>query len=182
MRKIPTLFKRTTNTYLVYNEVTPGCEWMLAGEGTPTRKFDGTACLIKDGLLYKRYTHDPKRRRIPPAGFFPAQNPDPITGRTPGWVPISEGPEDHWHRAAYRYGDCLRDGTHELCGPCIQGNPEHLRMHTLIPHGRDVLQSCPREYHAIRAWMENIDIEGVVWHHPDGRMCKLKKKDFGFLR
>jgi hypothetical protein len=24
------------------------------------------------------------------------------------------------------------------------------------------------------------DIEGIVWHHPDGRMVKIKKKDFGY--
>ena len=23
-------------------------------------------------------------------------------------------------------------------------------------------------------------VEGIVWHHPDGRMVKIKRKDFGF--
>ena len=24
-----------------------------------------------------------------------------------------------------------------------------------------------------------LDIEGIVWHHPDGRMAKIKRRDFG---
>jgi hypothetical protein len=38
----------------VVNQVHPGCEWVLAGEGVATRKLDGTCCLIRDGKLYKR--------------------------------------------------------------------------------------------------------------------------------
>ena len=26
----------------------------------------------------------------------------------------------------------------------------------------------------------NKFLEGVVWHHPDGRMVKIKRKDFGY--
>lgn len=27
-----------------------------------------------------------------------------------------------------------------------------------------------------------IDGEGIVFHHPDGRMCKIRKSDFGIKR
>jgi hypothetical protein len=34
---------------------------------------------------------------------------------------------------------------------------------------------------ALRAGMIT-NIEGIVWHHPDGRMAKLKLRDFGVKR
>jgi hypothetical protein len=58
MQKIPCLFQRDQSQgrdTLVRDEVTPGCEWVLEGEGIATRKWDGTCCLIRDGKLYKRY-------------------------------------------------------------------------------------------------------------------------------
>lgn len=45
MRKIPTLFVREflpNHKILITDQVTPGCEWVLAGEGVATRKLDGT--------------------------------------------------------------------------------------------------------------------------------------------
>jgi hypothetical protein len=46
MRKIVSLFKRDyEGTRLVHDEAVPGAEWVLAGEGTATRKFDGTCCI-----------------------------------------------------------------------------------------------------------------------------------------
>ena len=57
MKKIKSLFKRDygSGTRLVYNEVVEDSEWVLNGEGTPTRKFDGSCCAIIDGEIYKRY-------------------------------------------------------------------------------------------------------------------------------
>lgn len=34
----------------------------------------------------------------------------------------------------------------------------------------------------LRSYLANKDIEGIVWHHPDGRMVKIKGKDFGLKR
>jgi len=34
----------------------------------------------------------------------------------------------------------------------------------------------------LRDWIKPLDIEGLVFHHPDGRMAKIKKRDFGFRR
>ena len=48
MKKIISLFQRNYNTdRLVRNEVVPGAEWVLAGEGTPTRKYDGVCTMIR---------------------------------------------------------------------------------------------------------------------------------------
>ena len=42
---------------------------------------------------------------------------------------------------------------------------------------------APRTFDALRAFLaDHDDIEGIVWHHPDGRMVKIKGKDFGIKR
>jgi len=178
MKKIISLFRRNYDgDRLVRDEVVPGAEWVPSGEGVATRKWDGTCCMVRGGRLFKRY--DVKKGRTPPHGFEPAQDPDVTTGHWPGWLPVSDGPEDAWHREAF-IGDEI-DGTYELCGPKIQGNPELLDRHELIPH--DFLPvDAPRTFAGLREWLATAGIEGVVWHHPDGRMVKIKAKDFGIRR
>jgi Family of unknown function (DUF5565) len=178
MEKIISLFKRNYETdHLVRNEIVEGAEWVLKGEGIATRKWDGTCCLVKDGILYKRY--DAKADKEPPKGFIAAQDPDPKTGHWPGWLEISSGPEDKWHREA---AGASSDGTYELCGPKINGNKEKLENHKLIKHGEEQYPQFPRTFEGIKKHFETTDIEGVVWHNPDGRMVKIKKRDFGIRR
>ena len=55
--------------------------------------------------------------------------------------------------------------------------PEKFEKHTLVPHGKEMLEA-PRTFYALKEWFKDKEIEGVVWHHPDGRMVKIKKKDF----
>lgn len=58
MIKMPCLFVREfhgRDSFTITEQVTPGCEWVLAGEGVATRKRDGTACLFSRGILWKRY-------------------------------------------------------------------------------------------------------------------------------
>lgn len=182
MKKIISLFQRNYDgDRLVRNEAVPGAEWVLAGEGVATRKFDGTCCLIRDGQLYKRFEVKPGAK--PPENFEPANEVDENTGKQQGWLPVGDGPEDRWHREAFdALGDSVVDGTYELCGPKIQGNPELCEKHLLTPHGEEVLHDCPREFDALRAYLASRGVEGVVWHHPDGRMVKIKAKDFGLKR
>lgn len=179
MRKIISLFQRNyEGDRLVRDEVVPGAEWVLAGEGVATRKWDGTCCMVRDGRLFKRY--DAKRGKTPPLGFEPAQEPDHATGHWPGWLPVGDGPEDRWFREASLAG--LADGTYELCGPKVQGNPEGFAAHTLVAHGYEQLPDAPRSFDALKSWFAERSIEGIVWHHPDGRMVKIKAKDFGIRR
>lgn len=183
MRKIISLFQRNYDgDRLVRNEVVPGAEWVVAGEGVATRKYDGTCCLVRAGKLYKRY--DAKHGKTPPPDFEPAQDYDEVTGHMPGWVPVGDGPEDRWHREAFERASGYADGTYELCGPKVQGNPEGFDVHTLVPHGVIALSDAPRDYDGLKAWLasEDVSIEGIVWHHPDGRMVKIKTKDFGLRR
>jgi hypothetical protein len=151
---------------------------VLSGEGVATRKWDGTSVKVEGGKLFKRY--DAKHGKPAPVDFVPAQDPDPVTGHWPGYVPVGNGPEDRWHREAFK-GD-EPDGTYELVGPKLHGNPDGFAAHTLVLHGALELVNMPCSFDAIRAYLETADIEGVVWHHPDGRMVKIKTKDFGLKR
>jgi hypothetical protein len=188
MKKIISLFQRNYDgDRLVRDEVVPGAEWVLAGEGVATQKFDGTCCLIQGGILYKRY--DAKKGKTPPAGFIPAQpKPDPVAGHWPGWLRVGDGPEDKYFREGFEdfkrtVGDPLSfGGTYELIGPKIQGNPEGAPRHMLFRHGQNPLDDVPRDFNGIRDYLATQDIEGIVWHHPDGRMVKIKAKDFGIKR
>lgn len=182
MRKIISLFQRNyAGDRRVRNEVVPGAEWVLAGEGVATVKWDGTCCMVRDGTLYKRY--DAKHGKTSPPGFEPAQDYDPITGHMPGWIAVGDGPEDRWHREAMasftRAGVRLPDGTYELIGPKVQGDPHCWGYHSLIAHGVDTLPDDPRDFDGLRAYFAETFIEGIVWHHPDGRMVKIKRRDFG---
>lgn len=187
MQKIISLFQRNYGgDRLVRDEVTPGAEWVPAGQGVATVKWDGTCCLVRDGQFYKRYEVKPGKR--PPPAFEAATDVDPLTGKIQGWVPVGEGPEDRWHREAwadYRPSpetllSCTPlDGTYELIGPKVQGNPYHLTAHRLIPHGEQEYPTAPRTFIALRAFFGAWPMEGIVWHHSDGRMVKIKARDFG---
>lgn len=183
MKKIPSLFQRNYDgDRLVRDEVVPEAAWVIAGEGKATRKWDGTACMIRSGKLYKRY--DAKQGKTLPAGWEPCEEaPDPHTGHWPGWVPVEMGAEDRWYREAFTEfegGPPDGDGTYELVGPKVQGNPEGFDRHRLIPHGEYILADVPRDFVGIRAYLSREEIEGIVWHHPDGRMVKIKRRDFGW--
>jgi len=184
MKKIPTIFERDWNgdRSRVLDKAHPDCGWVFAGEGIATRKIDGTACMVRDYRLFKR--RELKGDEPAPSGFEVA-DVDPETGKTVGWLPIGEGPEDRWHREAWTGADHWSDGTYELIGPKVQGDPEHARFHLLIKHGggpAGPLADVPTTFDALRDWLATQDIEGVVWHHPDGRMAKIKKRDFGLKR
>lgn len=183
MQKIISLFKRDYDgTRQVYNEVVPGAEWVLRGEGVATVKWDGTCCMVTDrdgeSVLWRRY--DAKHGKTPPPGFMPAQDPDPATGHWPGWVRCRrDNPADRWHFEAYDAGVVPYEATYELVGPKVQGNPYGLTHHTLFRHGFNILDNVPRDFDGLRAWFADNPIEGIVWHHPDGRMVKIKRRDFG---
>lgn len=183
MQKIPSLFKRDyEGTRLIYDEIVEGTEWVQAGEGVATEKYDGTACLIHEGRLYRR--HKLRQGRTVPTGWL-HWSFDPATVSGHGWLPVSpDRPEDEWHREADLAG--LPDWTYELVGPKIQGNPYELECHVLYRHGDHIIHDIPRDFNGLRGFLEvspgedpTEAIEGLVWHHPDGRMAKIKRKDFG---
>ena len=67
----------------------------------------------------------------------------------------------------------------------IQGNPEKIKGHSLIRHGEYKLSLEDDSFEYLKEYLSNPDndIEGIVFHHKtDGRMCKLRKSDFGIKR
>lgn len=182
MRKIPTIFERDWDgdRSRVLNVPAPGCEWVISGEGIATRKYDGTCCLVRDGALYKR--HEVKPGKAAPEGFEAVEH-DSETGKTVGWIPVGDGPEDRWHQEAWRgLEHAPPDGTYELVGPKIQGNPEGFAGHVLVEHAAAERYIVPRNYDGILDLLSEMDVEGFVFHHPDGRMAKIKARDFGIKR
>lgn len=190
MVKISTLFKKDpTNLARVINEINPENEWVFKGEGIPTRKFDGTAAAIIKGELYKRY--DVKKGRQVPLNAIPCQEPDALTGHWPHWIKCDiNNKEDKYFFEGLealerlpKYPIEMAYGTYELCGRKVQGNPENIEGHLLIPHGLDVLDVTDLSFEGIKEYLTNNNIEGIVFHHKtDGRMCKIRKSDFGIKR
>jgi hypothetical protein len=183
LKKIPTLFDRdwTGDRSRVVNAVHKDCGWVVAGEGIATRKIDGTSCLVRGGRLYKRRELR-KGDTTPP--LFETVGHDDETGKTVGWMPIEPADSgDRYHVEAFGDGAGFADGTYELVGPKVQGNPEGYKAHTLVPHSAlELANQPPRDFDGLREWLEGKDIEGIVWHHPDGRMAKIKLRDFGHKR
>lgn len=174
MKKIISLFKRNYDgDYMVYDEVVEGAEWVLNGEGVATRKYDGTCCLVKDGALYRRY--EVKKGKTPPEDFMPANPVDEKTGKQQGWIPVSDTPRDRYHLEAF---NGQPDGTYELIGEKVQGNPENIEGHELVSHSDAEIIDAPRDFEGLKAFMKDFPHEGLVWHHDDGRMVKIKRKDF----
>lgn len=178
MNKIPTIFIRDMSRQpaLVTPEWHPDCLWVRDAEGIATRKYDGTSCLVRDGKLYKRRELRPGDVAPPD---FESLGTDENTGKTVGWVPVGDGPEDRWHREAIAH-EKPEDGTYELLGPKIQGNKDGRVEHMLQSHAcATAFSDAPRDFEGLRNWLAEMHIEGLVWHHPDGRMAKIKRRDFG---
>lgn len=190
VKKMPCLFVREfhgQNLHTITDRITPGCEWVLAGEGVATVKWDGTACLVRGGALWKRYDAkvDPKTgvRKVPPPGALPCDpEPDPATGHWPHWVRVDpDKPEDKRHAEAWDSESASSDdGTYELVGPAVNANPHLMSFHTLVKHGARRVAAPDLSFEGLRALLADFFYEGVVFHHPDGRMCKIRRADFGF--
>lgn len=77
----------------------------------------------------------------------------------------------------------LANGTYELIGPKVQDNPYGLHHHELHRHGASTCPiddlPGPRTFEKIKTYLQRVTIEGIVFHHPDGRMAKVKRRDFG---
>lgn len=186
MKKIPTVFVRDfdhDHGRYVTEQVTPGCEWVLAGEGVATRKWDGTCIMIDDGPHYLWARREVKT--FPPPPGFQEVDRDPITGNRVGWEPASQSSYAKILAEMRADIEGLRSGTYELVGPKVNGNPENFGYHTLLPHGSNTigLASIGRDFHALRSWTaDHPGIEGIVfWRqvgNSDAGMAKIKRRDF----
>lgn len=180
MKKIPTLFQRDfdNDPRWVTREVSPGCEWVLAGEGEATRKFDGTcARLDEDGRWWAR--REVKADQVQPQGFVAVEY-DAQTQKMMGWVPAEDS--SFWKfmlQAIDGPAAPTEPGTYELIGPKVNQNPENASSHVLVRHSTAPrFDDAPRDFDGLWQWLHAHDYEGIVWHHPDGRMAKIKRRDF----
>lgn len=184
MKKMSTLFKKDPKDLgrVIEGEYNEENLWVFDEGVKATRKFDGTACAIINGELYKRY--DAKKGKKAPEGAIPCCEADPKTGHHPHWVKCDRNnPADKYHWEAFdKRNGKGKDGTFELVGPKIQSNPEKATTHLLVRHGTIDIFDTKEVLENPKGFMENLDIEGIVFHHPDGRMCKIRKKDFGMKR
>jgi hypothetical protein len=183
MEKIPTLFERDEH-FRVVDRPRAECAWVFSGEGTGTEKLDGTnvRLTVRSGHLVRV-----EKRR----------NPTKVQkqqGIVDGWYVDTDeySAEDKWVLVAARGTDVATwpDGEHacEALGPRIQGNPLGLDEHVCVPFNLEVpaFEDVPRGYAEIRDFLEKLEsrfapghlAEGIVFHHPDGRRAKIKRKDF----
>lgn len=179
MKKTPTMFVRDEkNPKFITSTPHPEAAWVFDGEGIATRKWDGTCCMFKGGNLFKRY--DGTKGKYLPPDFIAAEDAE---SHWLGWRPVGNGPEDRWHAEAFNSLSApLPDGTYELIGPRVNGNPDGAETHCFRKHGDVVYEKVPRDFDGLKDWLTGKDIEGLVFHHPDGRMAKIKLKDLGIKR
>jgi len=197
MRKMTTLFKTSHEgqTTSITRNIREENLWVFTdGDSVkPMIKLDGTACAVIDGRLFKRY--DAKNGKPAPVGAIPCQNAaDPVTGHFPHWVAVDPASNaDKWHIDALNglspddVSSVYENGTYELIGEKIGGNPEGIAGHALIDHSNLFVDDLPdfnidTGFDIIRNYLHIADIEGIVFHHDDGRKCKIRKTDFGFKR
>jgi hypothetical protein len=205
MQKIPCLIiqdhKNKTIPPIEEMQINPVCQWVMDGEGVPTRKWDGTACAVINGKIYARFNAklDKKGNRKPiPEGSIPCEEaPDPNTGHWPHWRP-AQLPEDKYVLEAFetdfsqeyeQYREFiagLKFETFEAVGPKINGNKEHETLHRVYHHKTFIVIDCDtkekdgtRTLKKIAECLAMRSYEGIVFHHEDGRMAKIRRKDFG---
>lgn len=135
------------------------------------------------------------RRSVPgrmnfPDGFEPEEF-DAATGKHVGWIPIERSSYYDFFLEAEDGLDVKYFGTYELCGPRVNKNPENYKKHTLVRHYEteqisnvqvlDIHDMTVEDaYEALRATLEYMPIEGVVWRGLTHGMAKLKRKDFKY--
>lgn len=185
MKKIPTLFQREYDGHKIVRvlpEPTPGLEWVLNDPGViPTIKKDGSCCMIdKSGKFWKRYDAKPGRKIH--EGAIPCQDPDPITGHWPHWVPVqTDNPGDKWFMEAFNYFPPIisQPGTYEAIGPHFNGNPYGLDQDELYRHGSEHIKDMRISYEGIKEWLHGHYEEGIVFWYDGEPICKIKRSDFG---
>lgn len=183
MEKIPTIFERGDD-FKVTPRQRAGCEWVFAGEGVATEKLDGTniRLTVRSGQVVRV-----EKRRNPSK----AQKQQ---GVIDGWYVDADehGREDKWIFEAVRATSTSGwpDGEHsaEALGPSIQGNQLGLERGVCVPFNLEVpvYEDVPRTFEGLRDALASLEsryapghlAEGIVFHHPDGRRAKIKRKDF----
>ena len=139
--------------------ISPGCEWITDWTAAATQKVDGIGIKIDGNTIWQRSNSQ--------------------------WQEIP-ATEDRLAQALQRHkdvsGTAPSDGTYELIGPGINGNREMAVSYALVSHRDTRLANFPTDLPSIRTAMASLNIEGVVWHHIDGRMAQITMAQLGMAR
>lgn len=156
-------------------EVAPKFQWVLDGEGVAVEKIDGMCCAIIGGELYRAVDRRSARGRGPDV-----VDPDRIRKRWKVWAKASaEYPEDEYLVKAYENTPwCREDGTYEAVGPHFKGNPYCLDADFLEKHGR-IKHYPERTFEGIRQYLEEHEIEGLIFYRGREIGCQITRQDFG---
>lgn len=187
MEKIKTIFDRNWETN---RKINPTLVVDFDFENaTATEKLDGTniRLTVRSGTIVRV-----EKRRNPGK----VQKQKGIVD--PWYVDADEfDSEDKWTFVAVKNTDFSKvpDGewSAEALGKNIQGNPLRLKNSQVfifsLPEWREkiTLKNVPYDYETLREWLpqqksklgNDVGIEGIVWHHPNGEKVKIKVKDFG---
>lgn len=181
MRKIPTIFLRDLKLKCtpVTDEINPECQWVFDGEGFATRKIDGVNIKISGSDHFIRIK--PKTDDYIEALYKPLEATDSKY--------ICYAVMNGWPKSRT---SSLPDAIYEAYGEGIRGNPEKVEGYHMVriahldnkPGGVDhalVIKGVPRSYRGLMGYLATHDIEGIVFHHRDGRMAKIKTRDFYHL-
>jgi len=191
MPKLESPFVRAENDkgeYVVTPQVAEGMDWVFTDDGVlATEKLHGTnvSIVIENGMIASVWN---RTERLP---FF-----------NKGKQHIIQGVIE-----AYSRGYCdLPDGQWfgELIGEKVNGNPYGITGHLWLPFDKYCKTHLaykswgkyPKDFGAISDWFKGLQplycwklrgqseqpqfVEGVVFHHPDGRMAKLRKDMFSW--
>lgn len=191
IKKMPALFKTDHVNHVVLKEINEAASWVFKEEARATAKVDGTSVtILADGTPYARRMV--KKGKVAPNGFILAET-DPNTGHQFGLEPMEQsGFHKMFAESIANFEGEILEGTYELVGPRIQGNPENVDKPTLIFHGSNTLPNFPdmrdfadntaeEIYDALFPIFEKFrdeSVEGVVWWGADGKRAKLRVKDF----
>jgi len=194
VRDMPKLYppfvrKELQGKYIVTEEIDPDYLWVFENEHVlATEKMDGTcvSIVLEGGQI---------------ASIWNRTNRVPLLGKEKYY--ISEG-----ILASYRKGyiDMLTDGQWfgELIGEKLQGNPYKITGHLWIPFrtytqehlAYKSFHKYPKNYESLSRWFKDdlfsllyrrrtgvvSPAEGIVFVHPDGRMCKLRRDMFDWYK
>lgn len=192
MQKIPTLFFRDEQSRKVIPGWHPDCLWVPRGEGIATEKLDGTNVRLttRRGVIVRV-----EKRRNP-------TRVQKLLGIVDPWYVDANTnvPSDQHIMNAVFATDTFNweDGEHvcEAIGPSINGNPLRLTYPTCVRlfgerRGVPIVKDpVARTFEGIRELLAELKstydraavdafAEGVVFCHPDGRLAKIKRNDFG---
>jgi len=191
--KIKCPFVRHTNEsgdWVMKDEIEPGFEWIYDKGVCAVDKLHGTNICINISDKHLE-SIDNRSTRVMHNGVIP------LRGNSTKFVIGVMHSSERWP---------LDDGRHygELIGPDINGNIHQTSQYLFVPfnylrskcHWHSWVQNkYPKDFNSISDWFKDLtsllskrlfdkDVlaEGLVFYHPDGRMCKVRRDMFDWYK